>query len=243
MLQATKEENVSSIDNEIQWIPMLNREMLSKIELEDDDTPVGGIDYDGETAADFCDTVYNQDESWKVCDILPFTTLNEDLKDCGIKPLSLFKLIKKFGSTNILSTVLYGVDIDDYTLEQVILSQDTYLKLRHYNYQIIRESSKKDDDILLNDLRTFTAYDVDLLLLDSYVTAECNWDTDFLDTINLFKEIDVIGLDDGFNNSVKFVLDPLTDPVARKYLKSKNITEYTDSEDMGLYFKRCLGIN
>lgn len=83
-IEVTESRGIEDLDDaepEVKWAvikPYLN------VKLEDDDTPTGGISYEGETFVDFIDEL-----GWTDLEIAEMTEeeWNELLKDCGIKPI------------------------------------------------------------------------------------------------------------------------------------------------------------
>ena len=213
--------------NVINWKPMLNRKILTQIELEDDDTPYGGIDKLAETAVDFCDSIHEELDSWESTGIVTLNALNEALKECGIKQLSLDDLIKKFGYSNILSTVLIAVDpYDNNMLEEVVFSQDSYLKIYRSAIKqgyFVSVPDDLSDQSLLNDLENFTLYDVDQLI--NAFTSMCFNDPKSLSTVSLYSDADVDVLDEGFENTTDGVTDVDANPVIRSCFHLQNNME------------------
>lgn len=50
--------------------------------LKDDDTETGGTAFDGETLEDFMNEMYDETDH-----VVTLETVNESLKDCGIRPI------------------------------------------------------------------------------------------------------------------------------------------------------------
>jgi hypothetical protein len=61
---------------------MITKEQFNDIILEDDNSPFGGVSYQGQTLADFLEEV-NMDN---VTDI---NVINNALSECGIKPIKI----------------------------------------------------------------------------------------------------------------------------------------------------------
>ena len=84
----TINEDIEYLANEYERIRhdyLLDKKILDT-ELEDDNTPDGGIDYAGETVQDFLDFLKNNTENKN--GIIHINKLNNALKECGIKTIT-----------------------------------------------------------------------------------------------------------------------------------------------------------
>ena len=74
-------------------IMLVSRIQLGNVVLCDDSTPYGGTAYANETADEFTDTVFiNEDEDWTKFDCISLDKLNGALKDYGIKPIKKYQV-------------------------------------------------------------------------------------------------------------------------------------------------------
>lgn len=73
---------------------ILTRNQLKNIILQDDATPYGGIAFENETAAEFCDACFNDNvqSNWYKYNKINLAELNPALIECGIKPLAEDKI-------------------------------------------------------------------------------------------------------------------------------------------------------
>ena len=62
------------------------RDVLDVV-LQDDDTPYGGVSFEGETVDDFLFEDINDTDYREITINSPVTKLNKILKECGIRPI------------------------------------------------------------------------------------------------------------------------------------------------------------
>lgn len=135
---------------------MLNKAMLEQIVLEDDNsTPYGGISHCDETALEFVEEIDGRN-------YITVHRLNQTLKDCGIKQLSLKKLGKMFGLHHMLTITVYALDIDEYVLEKFIMSFADWEKLCKLNYSDEYEQKQLADQDMITALQNYSLIDVDV---------------------------------------------------------------------------------
>lgn len=65
---------------------MLTESIYNQILLEDDDTPTGGVAFQGETLEDFLEELANNDDCQTIQTI---KDINQVLIECGIKPVTI----------------------------------------------------------------------------------------------------------------------------------------------------------
>lgn len=65
---------------------MLTKSIYAQILLEDDDTPTGGVAFQGETLEDFLEELANNDDCQTIQTI---KDVNQALIECGIKPVTI----------------------------------------------------------------------------------------------------------------------------------------------------------
>lgn len=164
---------------------MLNKPMLKQIVLEDDNlTTHSGFSDCDETALEFVKKTTGKN-------YIAVHTLNQSLKECGIKQLSLRKLSKMFGLHHMLAITVYALDRDEYILEKFIMSFADWKKLCKLNYSDEYEKNQLVDQDMVTALKDYSLEDIDAFASASIFSNE-SFDfailTDVANLINWLNE-------------------------------------------------------